>query len=42
MYSPVLSWVDVDAHPMANSIEAAMNVANNRFDRVMSTLLKIG
>src|SRR5436190_14083843 len=41
MYSPVLSFDDVPAHPMATSIEAAMKIAKNRFGIVMSTLLKI-
>jgi hypothetical protein len=40
MYSPVLSWVDVDVQPIADSIEAAMKTAKNRFSEVMFDLRK--
>jgi hypothetical protein len=38
MYSPVLSRVEVDAHPAASSIEAAMNAAKNCLGDVMNAL----
>jgi len=41
MYSPVLCCVDVDAQPIANSIEAAMKIAKNRFGRITIDLPKL-